>query len=130
MPTLDTVFLIDLINHKPAALAKLLDLEGNGAPLAITPINALELFKGAYSSESVDNNLRDVRAILERVTELPLNEESYDMFGRIAAHLRRQGKPIGDFDEVIAAITLCNDGVIVTRDEHFSRVPDLTVISY
>jgi len=34
------------------------------------------------------------------------------------------------FNEVIAAITLCNDGKIITRDRHFEKIPGLMVTGY
>ena len=89
----------------------------------------MELYKGAYVSGN-SNNLIKVRTILKLFTLLPVDETIYEAFGRIAAGLYIQGNPIGDFDEVIAAIALCNDGEIITRDRHFEKIPDLTVIAY
>ena len=89
----------------------------------------MELFKGAYVSGN-RNNLVKVRIILELFTLLPVDETVYEAFGRIAAGLCISGNPIGDFDEVIAAIALCNDGEIITRDRHFEKIPELTVIPY
>jgi predicted nucleic acid-binding protein len=31
---------------------------------------------------------------------------------------------------VIAAIALCNDGEIITHDQHFEKIPGLKVIGY
>ncbi len=72
----------------------------------------------------------EVQAILKAVTELVVCDDAYKMFGWLAAQLWQNGRPIGDFDELIAAITLCNDGVIVTRDRHFFRVPGPAVETY
>jgi len=38
--------------------------------------------------------------------------------------------PLGDFNEAIAAIALCYDGEIITRDRHFEKIPELKVIGY
>jgi hypothetical protein len=89
----------------------------------------MELYKGAYVSGN-SNNLIKVKTILELFTLLPVDDNVYEAYGRIAAGLCILGNPIGDFDEVIAAITLCNDGEIVTRDRHFEKIPELTVIRY
>ena len=59
-----------------------------------------------------------------------LTKPWYEAFGRIAAGLYLKGTSIGDFDEVIAAIALCNDGEIMTRDGDFEKIPDLNVIGY
>jgi tRNA(fMet)-specific endonuclease VapC len=61
---------------------------------------------------------------------LPVDETIFEAFGRLAAGLCIGGNPIGDFDEVIAAIALFNDGEIVTRDRHFEKIPELKVIAY
>jgi predicted nucleic acid-binding protein len=54
----------------------------------------------------------------------------YEVFGRVAAGLSLAGTPVGDFDEVIAAIALCYDGEIITRDRHFEKIRGLTLIDY
>ncbi len=130
MPTLDTSFLIDLIRHDPEAMRTLEVMERQGLPLATTAINALELYRGAFLSTSVQENLRAVEAITRALIELPITEETYRIFGTLAAELRGNGRPIGDFDEVIAAITLAGDDEIVTRNGHFTRVPGLKVRRY
>ncbi|MDI6720164.1 MAG: type II toxin-antitoxin system VapC family toxin [Methanomicrobiales archaeon] len=123
MPTLDASFIAALIRHESAALATLAELEESGAPLATTPIDLLALFRGVYATESIEQNLREAKAILEHLTLLPIAEETCEVFGKIAAYLRAQGRPIGDLEGAIAAAALCSD-------ERFSRVPGLTVMPY
>ncbi len=130
MPTLDTSFLIDLIRHKPEALIKIDELEDIGIPLATTAINILELYKGVYQSMSIERNMVEVKEILRALIELDIDESTYDVYGTLSAELKKNGNSIGDFDELIAAITLCNDGIIVTRDHHFSKVSSLKIETY
>ena len=129
MPLADTSFLVDLMRRDRDALNLYLNFEQQGIALATTAITAMELFKGAYVSGN-RNNLVKVRTILELFTLLPVDETVYEAFGRIAAGLCISGNPIGDFDEVIAAIAVCNDGEIITRDRHFEKIQELTVIRY
>ena len=129
MPVADTSFLVDLMRRDPGALKRYSDYEKQGIALTTTAITALELYKGAYVSGD-RSNLYKVRTILELFTLLPVDETIYEAFGRVAAGLCIDGNPIGDFDEVIAAIALCNDGEIVTRDRHFEKIPELKVIGY
>ena len=119
MPILDTSWSIRF-GKKPEALTKIEALEATSSPLETTTVDTLELYKGIYRSESVRYNMLEVQAILEAVTELVISDDTYEMFGLHVARLQQNGRPIGDFDERIAAIALCNDGVIVTRDRHFS----------
>jgi len=129
MPVADTSFVIDLMRHNPGALARYEHYEQAGIALQTTAVTALELYKGAFCSGTEDNR-RKVAAILDLFTVLPVDETVYETFGRLSAALAQGGTSIGDFDEIIAAIALRYDGEIITRDRHFSRVPNLKVIPY
>ncbi len=48
----------------------------------------------------------------------------------LAEIARGEGKRIGDFDGVIAAIALSRDQEMVTRDGHFSEVPGLVMMGW
>jgi predicted nucleic acid-binding protein len=129
MPLADTSFLVHLMRRDRGALKRYAGFEQQGIALSTTAITAMELYKGAYVSGK-SNNLIKVRTLLELFTILPVDETIYEAFGRIAAGLCIQSDPIGDFDEVIAAIALCNDGEIITRDQHFEKIPGLKIIGY
>ncbi len=117
------------MRRDPAAIRKYEGYEEQGIALSTTAITAMELYKGAYSSKDCMNVDR-VGKILELFTPLPLDETVYEVFGRIAAGLSLTGNPIGDFDEAIAAMVLCSDGEIITRDRHFEKIPGLKVTGY
>jgi hypothetical protein len=129
MPVADTSFLIDIMRRDPGAIRTYEEYEEQGIALSTTAVTAMELYKGAYVSKDC-RNVERVRTILELFTILPLDDTVYEAFGRIAAGLSLTGKPIGDFDEAIAAIVLCSDGGIITRDRHFEKIPGLKVIGY
>lgn len=129
MPIADTSFVIDLMRLDPGALARYDEYEQRGIALQTTGITALELYKGAFLSGTQSNRLK-AEAILDLFTVLPVDETIYEAFGRISSELALRGDAIGDFDEVIAAISLCYDGEIITRDRHFMKVQNLRVISY
>lgn len=130
MPVADTCFLIDLMVRKQEALDLYSSYEEQSLPLATTAITALELYKGAYLSRKRDENIRKVKTILELFDCLPLDECTYEAFGAYSSVLVEKGDPIGDFDVLIAVIALCHDGVLITRDRHFSRIPGLRVLAY
>lgn len=130
MPTLDTSFLIDLIRQRPKAMARLEALVESGVPLATTTLNILELYRGAFLSASVHDNLREVKAISEALIHLGIDDDTYEIFGALSSERKREGNPLGEFDELIASITLANDGVIITHDRHFLQIPELTVEMY
>jgi tRNA(fMet)-specific endonuclease VapC len=130
MPTLDTSFLVDLIRHKSEALEKITLLIEAGVPLATTCINILELYRGAFLSASSHDNIKEIEAIQNALTDLTIDDDTYEVFGALSAEQRRNGSRIGDFDELIASISLCNDGIIITRDQHFLNIPGLKVETY
>ncbi|PKG31362.1 type II toxin-antitoxin system VapC family toxin [Methanoregula sp.] len=130
MPVADTSFLVDIIRHDPNALAKLEALESEGKPLSITPVIALELFEGAYRSLRVEENVKEKLAILSLCDEVPFDTDIYHAFGYLSATLQECGSPVGDFDQAIAAAALCYDAEIITRDQHFEKIPELKVIVY
>jgi tRNA(fMet)-specific endonuclease VapC len=129
MPLADTSFIVDLMRRDRGALQLYAGFEKQKISLSTSAITAMELFKGAYISGNTISSGK-VRTILELFAILPVDETIYEAFGRISAGLFVTGNPIGDFDEVIAAIALCNDGEIITRDRHFEKIPHLRVIGY
>jgi len=126
---LETTFLIDLERE----LAR--DHEGpaqrflarhSEARLCIDPTIAGELAAGprAEDRESWEDFIRPFRML----------ESSRDVswhYGRIYRFLRTNGMLIGTNDSWIAAAALAHDMPVVTRnEEHFRRVPGLSVVTY
>jgi tRNA(fMet)-specific endonuclease VapC len=130
MPILDTSFLVDLMRGRKEALKTLSELEERGVPLCTTPITALELYRGAHLSANPEKNLEAAKKILASLIVLPLNDEACIVFGALSARLRSEGKRIGEFDEVIAAIALDSIREVVTRDVHFREVAGLVVVGW
>lgn len=129
MPVADTSFIVDLLRRDPAAVLLFEKFEEKEQGLCTTGITALELYKGAYCSADKESPDK-VKKILALFTIIPINERVYEIYGKLSAGLHLKGKPLGPFDEVIAAIALLTDQKIITRDRHFSVVPGLFVIDY
>lgn len=53
------------------------------------------------------------------------SRETAEHYARIFVQLRRAGTPVPDNDLWIAALVLENDLVLVTRDRHFERIPQV-----
>lgn len=129
MIIIDSSVLIDALRRNQAALSKISELEESGDTLCTTQINVLELYKGAYSPTSSKNGLEKVKKMLEALVVLKIDEDVYDLFGELSSELKRRGKIIGYFDELIAAIALNYEAAIVSTDSHFQDVPGLKVIN-
>jgi hypothetical protein len=130
MLVLDTTILIDALHRKKAALRKIVELEETGETICSTQINVLELYKGAYFPTKSNEGLQKVKKLLDAFVILNINDDTYVWFAALSAELKSSGEPISDFDELIAAITMTNEAAIVSKDNHFKRIPGLSVISY
>jgi len=130
MPVLDSSFIIDLIRKKEEALQKLSELEDEYSSISTTEINILELYRGAYLSTKIHQNLEQVKDILKGFHIIELDESIYEVYASLSANLISKGNPIGSFDGLIAAIALCHNEKIVTRDKHFKEISQLDVIVY
>lgn len=69
-----------------------------------------------------------VKEFLRIVPILPWDAKAANRHGELRADLKARGKPIGDFDEMIAAHALTDGAVMVTDNtRHFSRVAGLVI---
>lgn len=131
MTCLDTDFIIDLLRRKSEAEKKLEDLTTEGDKLTTTPLNASELYKGAYNSSRPIEEAKKVRHLLETLDILEFSIAASETFGKLSIELRRKGNDIGDFDLLIASIALTHGEPLLTKNaKHFSKVPGLAVESY
>lgn len=62
----------------------------------------MELIYGAEASAAVERNLRDVEGFAARLDVQAFDEHAAAHTGRLRAELKRAGRPIGLFDEMIA----------------------------
>jgi tRNA(fMet)-specific endonuclease VapC len=130
MPVLDSSFLVDLVRGEERAITALARLEEEYHDLSTTVINLLELFRGVYLSERKEENITEVMEIARGLDLLGIGWETFQIYGTLSATLKAGGIAVDEFDLVIAALALQADGMIVTRDQHFQRIPGLEVIGY
>ena len=123
---LDTNACIQILNGHPATVTAL----RARAPgdLRLCSIVISELSYGAHNSRNAGANLVRLRQFCAPYQSLPFDDRAADECGQIRATLRKQGRPIGPIDVLIAAIARVNDLVLVTHDTaEFSRVPGLRI---
>ena len=53
------------------------------------------------------------------------SRETAEQYARLFVQLRRAGTPVPDNDLWIAALVLEHDLVLITRDRHFERIPQV-----
>jgi tRNA(fMet)-specific endonuclease VapC len=53
------------------------------------------------------------------------SRETAEHYARLFVQLKRAGTPVPDNDLWIAALALEHDLLLITRDKHFERIPQL-----
>jgi tRNA(fMet)-specific endonuclease VapC len=122
---LDTNRLTDLFQGD-AALA---DLLGTCEEVWI-PLMALAEIKAGFTGGSQQSHNEIVlRLFMVKPTVQVLlpNQETAEQYARLFVQLKRAGTPIPDNDLWIAALALQHDLRLITRDRHFTRIPQLLV---
>jgi tRNA(fMet)-specific endonuclease VapC len=125
---LDTNAMGDFIDHRKGVDARVRDARMRGAIIGTCMPVAAELFFGAEFSASRDINRPRVVRALSRIKCWPFDRLAVEEYGRIAAELRRIGRPMQQIDIMIAAIALSlGHCTVITDDTDLSAVPGLRV---
>ena len=122
---LDTnICIYALKNRPPEVLDRLRAVGPSG--VAISVITALELRHGAEKSQNAIEAHRKLDHFLSPISTLAFDEAAALVGAKIRAALQQQGRPIGDFDILIAAQALSLEMILVSNNlREFSRVPGL-----
>ena len=120
---LDTNRVIDLFRGDVELAEQLGTAEEVWIPLfALGEIKAG--FQGGTQQRRNDNLLTKLLAKPTVGVLLP-SRETAEHYARIFVQLRRAGTPVPDNDLWIAALVLEHDLILITRDRHFERIPQL-----
>jgi tRNA(fMet)-specific endonuclease VapC len=119
---LDTNIVIGLLSEVPEIVRRF-DAEGT-ATLSVIALG--ELYYGAYNSKQLKGNLDKLEQLLLSIQLLDCDLNTAIIYGELKQYLRTQGKPIPDNDLWIAAQCKQHGLTLVTRDAHFSELPDLS----
>ena len=125
MYLLDTNSCIQLLNRKESSVSRRIALQ---APheIALSSVVKAELLYGARHSMHVEENLSLLRSFFAPLVSLPFDDRCAEEYGQIRADLRRQGRPIGPNDLLIAATARAFDAILVTHNNaEFGRVAGL-----
>ena len=122
---LDTSVCVALINRTDERSAARL-LEHPRGSVRLCSVVKAELHFGAQNSSRLAENLQRVEIFSQAFDSLPFDDESARHYGIVRAQLRREGRPIGGNDLMIASIAIANSHTLVTRNvNEFSRVNGL-----
>ena len=124
---LDTSVCVPLINRVDEQAAARL-LRHPRESVRLCSVVKAELHFGAQNSSRLAENLQRVEVFCRAFESLPFDDESARRYGIVRAQLRREGRPIGGNDLMIASIAIAHSHVLVTRNVgEFSRVTGLEV---
>ena len=126
---LDTNICIYFLKQHPEVIKQMVQCRND--EIAISIITLAELQFGAYNSRQIENNIKRIAFLGERVRLLNLTPKTTDVYARIKALLRKSGNIIDDFDILIGATAIENDLALVTDNErHFSRIEKLRMVNW
>jgi len=122
---LDTSICVFLLRGKRGIEERLNEIDV--ADCYITDIVAAELLFGAYYSDRVEENLKQVEAFVAAMKVIPFHE-TVRTFARERAALWRAGRKIDDFDLLIGCAAKAKGLVVVTHNrKHFEHIQGITI---
>ncbi len=125
---LDTGVASDYINRRGGIFERARNEIAAGNKIGIGVPVLAELLYGIELSTSREINLKRLKVAMSTLTCWPFDEASAAEYGRIAADLRRRGRPMQVMDLLIAAIAITlGNCVVVSKDSDFSAVAGLRV---
>ncbi len=96
--------------------------------LAISSLVLGELLYGARFSRRKEENLEKIYQLLRIVQVVDFDQASAEHYSHIRVSLRQKGRPSGAIDELIAAIALAHNAVLVTDNtKDFEQIDGLTL---
>lgn len=122
---LDTSICVFLLRGNRVVEEKLNEINENEC--YITDAVVAELLFGAYYSNRVEENLRQVEEFVAEMKVIPFRETIYS-FAQERTALWKAGKKIDDFDLLIGSAAKVKDLVVVTHNrKHFEHIEGIEI---
>ena len=126
---LDTNIAIYTIKNKPNEVREA--FKAHDGLLCISAVTLMELMYGAEASAAVERYLRDIEGFAARLDVFPYDNEAAAHTGQLRAELRKIGRPIGPYDEMIAGHARSRGLVVVTHNiKQFENVPGIRLTNW
>jgi predicted nucleic acid-binding protein len=101
----------------------------HGKNFAVAFVTMAELAVGVLKSSKSEAALTRIREVLRGQKIAPVSPNTPNVYARLFVDLEKSGTMIPVNDIWIAAVAVERQLPILARDEHFSRIKDLTVIT-
>ena len=123
MYLLDTNICIAFNNSNPKVVA---EIYRKANQCYISTVVLAELYKGAYCSQRVEDNLKRINEFIDLIQVIEFDIKAALEFGMIQRQLRQIGRPTGDLDAALAAVARSHQDILVTDNtRHFINIPNL-----
>ncbi len=94
--------------------------------IAISSLTLAELLYGAQVSARPNENADKINQLLEIIEVIDFDQTSAEHYSRVRAALKHRGKPAGEMDMLIAAVTFAHEATLVTHNtKHFENIEGL-----
>ncbi|MFT4922591.1 MAG: putative nucleic acid-binding protein [Haloarculaceae archaeon] len=123
---LDNSFAGPLLEEQPWAAEYVRDLPPE-TNIVVPSLVRYEAYAGAVKSDRKDLTIQRVAYALDAFQTVGFDESQAREAAEIRGHLLATGQELSAPDVLIAGVVRSIDGVLVTLDGHFERVPDLDV---
>jgi tRNA(fMet)-specific endonuclease VapC len=125
---LDTGIAGDFINRRRGVFERARDEVRRGNPVGIGIPVLAELAYGVEQSASRERNMQRLRKALASWRVWPFDDRAAFEYGRLAAELRRIGRPMQQIDIQAAAIAFAlGNCTVVSGDSDLKAIPGLPV---
>ena len=122
---LDTSTCIFLLRGNRNVENKLNDIEESSC--YITDVVVAELVFGAYYSDRIEENLKQVEEFVAEMNVIPF-DQTIQTFAQERAKLWKSGRKIEDFDLLIGCTAKAKDLIVVTHNrKHFEHIEGLKI---
>jgi tRNA(fMet)-specific endonuclease VapC len=128
---LDTGAASDFIHRRRGVFARGRQeaLRGNRIGICVPVLG--ELWDGVEYSATRERNAQRLRQALPSFVIWPYDPAAGEAYGRLAAELRRLGRPMQQIDIQIAAIAISlGNCTVVSSDTDLAAVPGFTVVNW
>lgn len=120
---LDTNIIIALFKNDDLVKNKLI----KAREIFISNITVGELYFGAYKSNRVESNIKQIDNFVASNAILNGDSTTAKYYGEIKNKLKIKGNPIPENDIWIAAIAIQYDLTLVSRDKHLQEIENLSL---
>ena len=130
MVVLDTCFVIDLLRSKEPAVKIFNELEYKDEPFLVATPTISELWLGALQVQTPAKEKQRIEGFLNGATILSFTAKCAKLAAEIEFELERRNIFMNTEDMQIAATTIINGEMLVTRDAQFAQIDALRLLKY